>query len=141
MLIRSLDGQLLIVSSSDGFCSIVSFSKDELGVPYTTNSKIEMMEMDESVLQDDSEEILNEKTPRKSKLKEEKQSLPDMGNTKAEIQGLVTQDIKEITNEEISMTFNHKEEKQSSDLSELPTKKRVQLVTLSSPKTKKNLNK
>lgn len=145
MLIRSLDGQLLIVSSSDGFCSIVSFSKDELGEPYTRNSKVEIMEMEESDLQEDTEEIPNEKTPRKSKLKEKKSTLLDIDSTEVkmiEIDRSVTQGTKEITNVETPMKFKHKEEeKQSGDLSELPTKKRVQLVTLSSPKTKKNLNK
>lgn len=101
--IRSSDGQLLIVSSSDGFCSIISFSKEELGETYMEQAKIEMMETEECSAQDDVEKVSNKITPVKIKEKEE--------------------------------------EKQSSDFSEPPTKKRVQLVTLSSPKTKKCLNK
>lgn len=100
IFLRSSDGQLLIVSSSDGFCSIISFGKEELGEPYTENTKIEMMETEEYVIQ---EEVISKETPLKTKQKEE--------------------------------------EKQVTDFSEPPTKKRVQLVTLSSPKNKKYLNK
>jgi len=101
VLIRSPDGQLLIVSSSDGFCSIISFSKEELGTLYTDNSKIEMMDTEEIFIQENIEEKLIKSTSEDSPLK-----------------------IKQVT-----------------DFSEPPTKKRVQLVTLSSPKTKKYLNK
>lgn len=100
---RSSNGQLLVVSSSDGFCSIISFSKDELGIPYTNNTKV-VIEAAESIVNEDIEEDISsiKNTPPKS----------------------VEQD-----------------EKQSVEFSEPPTKKRVQLVTLSSPKTKKYLNK
>ncbi|XP_025419613.1 chromatin assembly factor 1 subunit B [Sipha flava] len=94
----SADGLLLIVSSSDGFCSIISFSKEELGKPYMDKTLlVNAMEMEESFIQEDNEEVLN--TPDK---------------------------------------LIQKEEKNTVDFSE-PTKKRVQLVTLSSPKTKKKL--
>jgi hypothetical protein len=86
------------VSSSDGFCSIISFSKEELGKPYMDKTLlVNAMEMEESFIQEDNEEVLN--TPDK---------------------------------------LIQKEEKNTVDFSE-PTKKRVQLVTLSSPKTKKKL--
>lgn len=98
--IRSSDGLLLIVSSSDGFCSIISFSKEELGKPFTDNTLVNAMETEESFVQEDNEEVLN--TPNKETPKEEV--------------------------------------KQAVDFSE-PTKKRIQLVTLSSPKSKKNFNK
>jgi len=99
----SLDGQLLIVSSSDGFCSIISFTKDELGLLYIDNVKDEMMNVEEeSIIEEDIEEItLNKSTPNDNPLKV----------------------------------------KQATDFSEPSTKKRVQLVTLSSPKTKKYLKK
>jgi len=31
---RSHDGQILVVSSTDGYCTLVTFSPDELGVTY-----------------------------------------------------------------------------------------------------------
>lgn len=34
MLHRSSDGQTLVISSQDGYCSIVAFSPGELGTPY-----------------------------------------------------------------------------------------------------------
>lgn len=102
---RSSDGQLLIVSSSDGFCSIVSFIKEELGVPYKDNTKVEPMEVVETVVQKDTED-------------------------------------KEVLNETITpLKIEEKEEKPTVDCTEAPTKKRVQLVTLSSPKNNKYLNK
>lgn len=104
LFIRSPDGQLLIVSSSDGFCSIISFTKEELGVMYKDNTKVELMEIVESVVQEDSED----------------RELP-----------IVTAPLQ----------IEQKEEKQIVDCSEAPTKKRVQLVTLSSPKNNKYLNK
>lgn len=106
MFIRSSDGQLLIVSSSDGFCSIISFTKEELGVMYKDNTKVEPMEILESVVQECSDDT----------------ELP-----------IITSPLqKERKNEE----------KQIIDCSEAPpTKKRVQLVTLSSPKNNKYLNK
>lgn len=99
-MFRSLDGLLLIVSSSDGFCSIISFSKEELGIPYY--SEIQMMETEESVLED----------------------------------------IDEVPIKDIELKIKPREdEKEKNDFSEPHTKKRVQLVTLSSPKNKKYLNK
>jgi len=106
MFIRSSDGQLLIVSSSDGFCSIISFTKDELGVMYKDNTKVEPMEIVESVVQEDSED----------------RELP-------------------IIIAPLQIEHREEEEKQIVDCSEAPTKKRVQLVTLSSPKKNKYLNK
>lgn len=102
MLIRSSDGLLLIVSSSDGFCSIICFSKEELGVPYMDNGTVKIIEAEESIVQEDIEKIPNNDAPLEIKKNEEKQTL---------------------------------------DVSEPPTKKRVQLVTISSPKNKKYLNK
>lgn len=107
MFIRSSDGQLLIVSSSDGFCSIISFTKDELGVMYKDNTKVQPMEIVESVVQEDSED----------------RELP-----------IIIAPLQIEHKEE-------EEEKQIVDCSEAPTKKRVQLVTLSSPKNNKYLNK
>jgi hypothetical protein len=106
MCIRSPDGQLLMVSSSDGFCSIISFTKEELGVIYKDNTHIksEPMEIVESVIQEDTE-------------------------------------VKELPNIIIPLQIEQKEEKQITDRSEAPTKKRVQLVTLSSPKNNKYINK
>ncbi|XP_050427998.1 chromatin assembly factor 1 subunit B [Adelges cooleyi] len=95
----SPDGQLLIVSSSDGFCSIITFSQEELGVPFIDKS----IKINESVCQ--------------------------------EVEDLIKEDAKLLPTKE--------EEKNnpSIDLAEPPTKKRVQLVTISSPKNKKHLNK
>ncbi|CAH1722889.1 unnamed protein product [Aphis gossypii] len=102
----SSDGQLLIVSSSDGFCSIISFSKEELGVIYKDNTQIkpEPMEIVESIVQEDTE-------------------------------------VKELPVIITPLQTEQKEEKQVADRSEAPTKKRVQLVTLSSPKNNKYRNK
>jgi len=117
MFIRSSDGQLLIVSSSDGFCSIVNFSKEELGVPYIDNTKVATMEIEELVVQKDNE-IPNNDIMLKMK-----------------------QNKDNISNKDISLEIKQKEEKSTLDFSEPPTKKRIQLVTLSSPKNKKHLNK
>lgn len=35
----SSDGQILVVSSTDGFCSLILFSKDELGIVYKKNDE------------------------------------------------------------------------------------------------------
>jgi len=106
MFIRSFDGQLLVVSSSDGFCSIISFTKEELGVMYKDNTKVEPMEIVESVVEECSED-------------------------------------KELPVKVAPLQIEQKdEEKQIVNYSEAPpTKKRVQLVTLSSPKNNKYLNK
>lgn len=99
-MFRSLDGLLLIVSSSDGFCSIISFGKEELGIPYY--SEIQMVKTEESVLEN----------------------------------------MDEVPNKDFELKIKPKEEeKQKIDFTEPPIKKRVQLVTLSSPKNKKYLNK
>ena len=37
MYCRSADGSILIVSSSDGFCSVLSFSPGELGTPLSSD--------------------------------------------------------------------------------------------------------
>lgn len=86
------------MSSSDGYCSIISFSKDELGIPYT---KV-VIETEESTINEDIEDV------------------PSIKDTPPRVE---------------------REEKQSVEYSEPLTKKRVQLVTLSSPKNKKYLNK
>lgn len=91
MLCRSSDGQLLIVSSSDGFCSIISFGKEELGVQYTDNSKVEVMETKEFAIQEDIEDILSKDIPLKTNLKKDKLQVIDLTEppTKKRIQ-LVT---------------------------------------------------
>ena len=33
-LFRSHDGRLLVISSTDGYCTVVTFSEGELGTPY-----------------------------------------------------------------------------------------------------------
>lgn len=78
----------------------MSFSKEELGVAYTDNAKIIVTETEESIIQEDIEEVPN---------------------------------ADQITPMEIQL----KEEKPIVEFSEPITKKRVQLVTLSSPKNKK----
>lgn len=115
---RSSDGRLLIVSSSDGFCSIVSFSEFELGTPYVNNFVKEV----ENVTQEDSKEVLNKDTPLK-------------------IKEIVIKNDENVPSTDTSTGTKHNEEKQSVDISEPPQKKRVQLVTLSSPKNKKYINK
>lgn len=101
---RSLDGQLLIISSSDGFCSIISFSKKELGELYTDEVKDEILKTEEFIIENNGE-VLNK-------------------------------DILLNIEEE-----KDKEKEKKQDYSEPITKKRVQLVTLSSPKNKKYLSK
>lgn len=116
MFIRSPDGQLLIVSSSDGFCSIVSFSKAELGTTYTNDANIVVMETMEDI----------KVTPLEENQNVDKQTVVQDNGTK-------------VPSTDTPLETDHKEEKPTADLSEPPTKKRVQLVTLSSPKTKKHL--
>lgn len=40
----SHDGRCLIISSTDGYCSFITFSKNELGIPYTKNSNYQVEE-------------------------------------------------------------------------------------------------
>lgn len=40
MILRSADGETLIISSQDGYCSIVAFDPLELGTPYTGKSPL-----------------------------------------------------------------------------------------------------
>ena len=47
VLCRSRDGRALIVSSTDGFCTVATFEENELGLPYTAG---EDSDIDESVL-------------------------------------------------------------------------------------------
>ncbi|KAJ6641454.1 Chromatin assembly factor 1 subunit B [Pseudolycoriella hygida] len=50
----SSDGKVLIVSSSDGFCTLITFSDNELGTIYTEKGKIgEPMEFQEETKNDD----------------------------------------------------------------------------------------
>lgn len=47
----SPDGRILVVSSTDGYCSLMSFSKDELGIPYREKIKENIKEnVDSSAL-------------------------------------------------------------------------------------------
>lgn len=119
---------MLIVSSSDGYCSIVSFSEFELGTPYVNNFVKEVVNVTqedskvENVTQKDSKEVLNADTPLK-------------------IKEIVIKNDENVSSADTSIETKHNEEKQSVDISEPPSKKRVQLVTLSSPKNKKCINK
>lgn len=128
MFIRSSDGQLLIVSSSDGYCSIVSFSKDELGTPYTKDVNVVMMETEETVINEGIKD-----TPLEKYQNVDKQTVLQGNNKIAPTKDPVLDKPLETERKE--------EEKQTADSSEPSTKKRVQLITLSSPKTKKHLNK
>jgi len=50
----SNDGSMLVVSSSDGYCSIVHFKRDELGVPYSLSVK-QVLERSSSPLPQNSD--------------------------------------------------------------------------------------
>ena len=39
VVFRSSDGRTLVISSSDGYCSIVQFNEGELGEPYDPSIK------------------------------------------------------------------------------------------------------
>lgn len=96
----------------------MSFSEFELGTPYVNNFVKEV----ENVTQEESKEVLNEDTPLK-------------------IKEIVIKNDENVPHTDTSIETKHNEEKQSIDISEPPSKKRVQLVTLSSPKNKKCINK
>ena len=51
---RSSDGSMLVVSSSDGYCSIVHFKEGELGVPYSLSVK-QVLERSSSPLPQNSD--------------------------------------------------------------------------------------
>lgn len=38
---RSSDGSTLVASSTDGYCTIVTFGKDEIGEPYIEETVVE----------------------------------------------------------------------------------------------------
>jgi hypothetical protein len=40
---RSNDGHILIISSSDGYCSAVSFEENELGIPLSKEETVEIL--------------------------------------------------------------------------------------------------
>ena len=42
---RSKDGRILVVSSTDGYCSIVTFGPDELGRPYSCSAQSDTSEV------------------------------------------------------------------------------------------------
>lgn len=56
---RSNDGNVLVVASTDGFCSIVTFAKGEIGEPYQKNGSQECaqsVEVDKNPEDDQSDE-------------------------------------------------------------------------------------
>ena len=38
--VRSKDGSLLVISSTDGYCTVISFDNNELGIPFSTNGTL-----------------------------------------------------------------------------------------------------
>lgn len=59
VLCRSSDGRILVVSSTDGYCSLVSFAKGELGTPYV-GEKNRDSEKHESIMRDSSKDAEHE---------------------------------------------------------------------------------
>ena len=142
----SSDGKILIVSSTDGYCSIIHFQKGELGEEYkkesstptthnvsndckqtptlSNDSKTEdylpTVDVDNSAIDIDIEhennKLLNDSTIPKQEL-----------NNKAEFEE--TEDVKLIYTEE---STNEVDKVNTKILSKAP--RRVQLITLSSPK-------
>ncbi|XP_067128259.1 chromatin assembly factor 1 subunit B isoform X1 [Centruroides vittatus] len=57
----SHDGRCLIISSTDGYCSFITFAKDELGIPYTkkSNNEENLSSEAKTDLAEQLEEIIN----------------------------------------------------------------------------------
>ncbi|CAG0892297.1 unnamed protein product [Darwinula stevensoni] len=112
----SADGRLLIVSSTDGYCSVITFSAGELGKPYKEEQKYNAAEEEEE--EEEMEEELREdekKDPPRS-APSSSQGCSDEKHTGPANNG-----------EEAMEALTLKEEKG----------KRATLITLSSPKSKK----
>lgn len=91
-----------------------------MGIPYIDTTKI-VAQIEESAINEDIEDVPNDKNTL-SKMMIQKETV-------------IHEDM-DVQNNKV--TPPKVQEKQSADLSEPPTKKRVQLVTLSSPKNSKN---
>ena len=49
-MIRSPDGRKLLISSLDGFCSVISFDEEELGVPCTQSTASTQVEPAQNIV-------------------------------------------------------------------------------------------
>lgn len=70
----SKDGQLLIASSTDGFCSLITFEPNELGVEYIKEEEVEESVLDISGCEElllDQEETTENTKPKKKNLLEQ----------------------------------------------------------------------
>lgn len=56
----SSDGQILVVSSTDGFCSLILFSKDELGIVYKKNDE-DKENVDEKIIVEEKTIVVEKK--------------------------------------------------------------------------------
>lgn len=71
----SSDGKVLVVSSSDGFCTLITFSDDELGTIYTEKGQNDQQPMDEGENRPpavNAEKLDNSSVPQKSASNETK---------------------------------------------------------------------
>ncbi|XP_031833327.1 chromatin assembly factor 1, p105 subunit [Nomia melanderi] len=171
----SSDGGILIVSSTDGYCSIIRFQKGELGTEYKGEFKTPMKHTDNSNCKKSAvSSKTNDVTKRLSAIDidnnamdidisvtQKTEDLKDSGNAEEESNKLnqvtvqeqklnnqtdieETEDIKLIYNDESTskdVIGNTKNTSKESDThSTIPAKvpRRVQLITLSSPKGHKN---
>ena len=121
---RSGDGRILIASSTDGYCSVITFSDDEIGTPYREESQ-ETLESGVGTTQESQSDFT--------------QSTPHSAQTPIS-------DIEPIWSTQESAVVDLSDSPvplmQSSQGCTTPSSKvgrRVQLVTLSSPKSKKKL--
>lgn len=138
--LRSSDGRILVVSSTDGYCSIVTFSEGELGKPYqpvaseaapNTNlpssfqtllqgeilqENVQSVSEDFHLAYEDTNMTLDVDRPME---KQQLQSVPSV----------VTAENKITERSALLLSPTH----------QMPSPRRVQLITLSSPKAK-NIN-
>ncbi|CAD6241091.1 GSCOCG00009126001-RA-CDS [Cotesia congregata] len=159
LLNTSSDGRILVVSSTDGYCSIIHFQEGELGKVYTANEPISINSVNGSKLNERSEA----KETNKQNVSQKKACfLPDVNNEAMDVDAVKsipdnmedTEDIKLVYNEvsnvepPIKTTENIKSDNKTAKTTPPKTDKlqflsaktprRVQLITISSPKRTKD---
>ncbi|KAG8036232.1 hypothetical protein G9C98_004812 [Cotesia typhae] len=152
---ESSDGRILVVSSTDGYCSIIHFQEGELGKVYTANEPISINSLNGSKLNERSEA----KETNKQNVGQKKACfLPDVNNEAMDVDAIKsipdnmedTEDIKLVYNEAsyveppIKTTENIKGNDKTARTTppkidkpkfiSAKTPRRVQLITISSPK-------
>ncbi|XP_076297642.1 chromatin assembly factor 1, p105 subunit [Lasioglossum baleicum] len=158
----SSDGKILVASSTDGYCSIIHFEKGELGVEYKDENKIPVeksavssgtgnvskrasIDIDSNAMDIDISDCKKAGEPKTSSETNKTEEVPEQKMKDVTV-AEETEDIELVYSEDstcksvnIKKADAETSPKKSDTLSALPAKvpRRVQLITLSSPKGSK----